>query len=203
MTWGFTLAFNPINVAMQQAENLMTVIAPSSRAPATVAGGAPKTGHPSTRRTDRPLAALLLAAAVAALAVAAERLMASWADEHLLATWVALWAVVFAGSLLLAGTARRTAQRVIGRLDQWARERAQSRAEARMRLLARHDPRVMADLQAARDRADTSAHTEASIPLGRPERVVAPAGVMSQEWNGHEGVVIEMGGSRRMVPFYI
>lgn len=178
----------------------MTALAPSSHH--TAAGGASNAGRSATtRRTDRPLAALLLAAAVAALAVATDRLMASWADEHLLATWVALWAVVFAGSLLLAGTARRTAQRVVAGLDRWARARAQARAEARYLLLARHDPRVMADLQAARDRADTAAHSEALAPIGLPEQVAMPA--TAHEWHWNDGVVVELGGQRRVVPFYI
>ncbi len=179
----------------------MTALAPAS--PAAIPAGSLTAGRPATRRTDRPLAALLLAAAVAALAVATDRLMASWADEHLLATWVALWAVVFAGSLLLAGTARRTAQRVVAGLDRWARTRAEARAEARFLLLARHDSRVMADLQAARDRADTASHSEALAPIGLPEHVATPAVIAAQEWSWNGGVVINLGGQRRMVPFYI
>ena len=65
--------------------------------------------HTSTPRSDsdRALSVLLLAAAVAALAVTVNQLMDTWAEDQLLTAWVALWAVVFAGSLLLAGTARR------------------------------------------------------------------------------------------------
>ncbi|TDQ42533.1 hypothetical protein [Tepidicella xavieri] len=163
--------------------------------------GAPS--RPSARRTDRPLAALLLAAAVAALAVATDRLMASWADEHLLATWVAMWAVVFAGSLLLAGTARRAAQRLLTLLDGWARARAAARADARLLVLARHDPRVMADLQAARDRADLTVHTEALAPLGLPEVSRRSAIDPAREWNWEAGAVVDMDGRRRMVPFYV
>lgn len=87
------------------------------------------------RESGRLLAALLFAAAVAALAVATERLMATWADEHMFKAWIALWAVVFAGSLLFAGTARRTAHRVMDRLNGWARQRAAERAEARQAYL--------------------------------------------------------------------
>lgn len=148
--------------------------------------------------TGRPLAALLLAAAMAALAVAGERLMASWNDEHLLATWVALWAVVFAGSLLLAGTARRTAQRVMGGLDHWARQRAEARAEARALLLARHDPRLMAELQAARD------HAEIAHPT--LETRVAPTrstGVNADEWSWGGLEIVTIGGQKRHLPFYI
>lgn len=98
------------------------------------------------RESGRWLAAFLLAAAVAALAVATDRLMATWADEHLLKTWFALWAVVFAGSLLFAGTARRMGQRLMGALDTWARKRAAKHAAARQAVLllerqAQHKPR--------------------------------------------------------------
>ena len=87
------------------------------------------------RESGRLLAALLFAAAVAALAVATERLMATWADEHVFKAWIALWSVVFAGSLLFAGTARRTAQRVMDLLNGWARQRAAQRAAERQALL--------------------------------------------------------------------
>lgn len=80
----------------------------------------------------RGLAALLLAASVAALAVVADQLIETWLDDHLFLAWVALWAVVFAGSLLLTGTVRRMSARAIARLDQWAARRAQARAAARL-----------------------------------------------------------------------
>lgn len=87
--------------------------------------------------SGRLLATLLLAAAVAALALATDRLMSTWADDHVFKTWLALWAVVFAGSLLFAGTARRMGQRLMAGLDAWARQRAQARAEARTKVLLR------------------------------------------------------------------
>lgn len=121
--------------------------------------------------TARPLAFLLLAAAVAALAVAADRLMASWADEHLLATWIALWAVVFAGFLTLAGTARRISQRLVLSLDEWARQRAAARAETRAALLARHHPASSADsLAPAPAEAETAWHGLGVIELGNHRR---------------------------------
>lgn len=104
--------------------------------------------------SDRALAALLLAAAVAALAVTVDQLIGSWAEDHLLAAWVALWAVVFAGSLVLAGTARRTARRVMAHLNTWARRQAQARADARFLAMARFDSRLAADLQAAKSRQE-------------------------------------------------
>ncbi len=92
-----------------------------------------KSSQPATRPENaRGLAALLLAASVAALAVVADQLVETWIDDHLFLAWVAMWAVVFAGSLLLTGTIRRTSARTIAKLDQWAVGRAQARAAARL-----------------------------------------------------------------------
>ena len=122
------------------------------------------------RRADisRPLAALLLAAAVAALAVVVDQLMQTWADDHLFVAWVAMWAVLFAGTLLLAGTARRLAGHVMLSLDGWAQRRAQARADARFLALARTDRRLMADLQMVRDRAEPVLTTLAAAAVTAP-----------------------------------
>ncbi|MEO0003098.1 MAG: hypothetical protein RLZZ22_790 [Pseudomonadota bacterium] len=93
----------------------------------------PRSYTPSSKPENaRGLAALLLAASVAALAVVADQLIETWLDDHLFLAWVALWAVVFAGSLLLTGTVRRMSARAVARLDQWAARRAQTRAAARL-----------------------------------------------------------------------
>ena len=93
----------------------------------------PRSYQPSSQPENaRGLAALLLAAAVAALAVVADQLVETWLDDHLFLAWVALWAVVFAGSLLLTGTVRRMSARAVARLDRWAARRAQARAAARL-----------------------------------------------------------------------
>jgi hypothetical protein len=115
---------------------------------------APTTGKAKRTDSDRALSALLLAAAVAALAVTVDQLIGTWADDHLLTAWVALWAVVFAGSLLLAGTARRMASRVRENLDAWARRSAEARAEERFLMLAQRDPRLLADISVALENAD-------------------------------------------------
>ncbi len=171
----------------------MTPYHPSSSMPASATNGASR----QASSVGRPLAALLLAAAVAALAVAADRLMASWADEHLLATWVALWAVVFAGSLVLAGTMRRVAQRVVLSLDAWARQRAEARAEARALILARQDPRLMAEIQAARDRAEM---VQASV---KPEADTASPVRSPAVWSWSRPVWVHMYGRNRDVSCYL
>lgn len=100
------------------------------------------------------LAAVLLAAMVSALLVVADELMETRAEGHLLAAWVLLWVVGFAAVALLAPTARRLARRLVGGLDGWSQRVARRRADERLWELARKDPRVMADLQAARTRAE-------------------------------------------------
>lgn len=116
----------------------------------------------------RALATLLLAAGVAALAVVTDRLVDTWADGHLFAAWVLMWAVVFLGSVVLASPARHVAHRLIIALNAWARRRAQARAEARMEALARADARIRMEIEAARRRAEAEAQAwaQALEPLG-------------------------------------
>ena len=99
------------------------------------------------------LAAMLLAAMVAALVVAADQLVDTWADGHLLAAWVVLWAVGFASLGFLAIPARHMATRGVAALDAWSRQVARRRADERLWAIAQQDPRVMADLKAAMTRA--------------------------------------------------
>ena len=111
------------------------------------------------RRFDstRGLAAMLLAAILAALLVAADQVIDTWANGHLLMAWVVLWAVGFVVLALCADTARSLAQRMVAGLNAWSRRVAQSRADARLWEIARTDPRIMADLQAALSRGTDAA----------------------------------------------
>jgi|GEM_PF-1298108 len=95
----------------------------------------------------RPLALLLLAVGVALLALASAQLLGAGAYDYLLLAWLALWLLLFAGCLLLAGTAHRMVQRSAEALDNWARRRAQARADARFAALAQHDARLQAELR--------------------------------------------------------
>ena len=104
--------------------------------------------------STKGLAVMLLAAMVAALVVVADQLVDTWADGHLLAGWVVLWAVGFSAIALLAAPARRLANRLMGALDAWSQNLARQRADARLWDLARKDARVMSDLQAARTRQE-------------------------------------------------
>jgi len=174
---------------------MSTVFSPS---PASLglntAGNAPHGAALPRRSLDgsRGLAALLLAAAVAALVVLADQLVSTWADSHLFLGWVTLWVVIFAGSALLAGTARRLAHSTLRSLDSWSRSMAEARAEARLWDLARTDPRLKAELMQARARAAAQADeaaaavpaavarndfTEALAPLGLESGIASSAGL--------------------------
>ncbi len=104
------------------------------------------------------LAAMLLAAFVAALVVVADLLIDTWADGHLLAAWVALWVVAFAAIALFAPAARKVAKVVYLAAKDWAARRAEAHAEAMYWESAMHDPRIMAEIHAARLR-----HEQAEI----------------------------------------
>ena len=126
---------------------------------------------PTTAQASRVIAGslsvLLLAGLVAALVLLADRFVRTWADEHLFLGWVLLWAVIFVGLALFAGAARALAARAIRALDGWSQARAQSRAETRLWVIARSDPRVMADLIAIRAHAfSESDFSMALAPMG-------------------------------------
>jgi len=121
------------------------------------------------RRLDagaRSLATLLLAAAMAALVVLADQLIDTWVDGHLFLGWVTLWVVIFASAVLFAGTAGRMAHRTLDALDGWSRSLAEARAEARLRSLARRDPRPKTESPHARE----AAHA-AEVPVPGPTAV--------------------------------
>ena len=120
---------------------------------------------PRVGRSARSLAALLLSAAVAGTVVIADRVIQTWADQHLFVAWVMIWAVVFAGLALFAGTARQLAQRTLRALDAWSRLLAESRAQARLWDMAQSDPRLKHELQQAFQR-DTADFDDALAPLG-------------------------------------
>jgi len=100
------------------------------------------------------LAVLLLSAVVAALVVVADQMMDTWADGHMLAAWVALWAVAFAAVGLFAGASRHLAAKLLSSLDAWSANLAQRRADARLWAIAQTDARLMAELQGAMNRGD-------------------------------------------------
>jgi hypothetical protein len=105
----------------------------------------------------RTLAGVLLAAIITAFVVVADQMMDTWAEGHLMAAWVALWAVVFASLGLFADASKSLAVQVKKALDSWSVSMAQSRADARMWAIAQKDARLMSELQIAMMRSDEDA----------------------------------------------
>ena len=107
---------------------------------------------PST--SSKTLANLMLAAGVAALVVGVDQLIDSWAQSHVVAAWLALWAVAVLAIVVLRGLTRHLAQNLMSGLDAWSAHVARSRADERLWSMAQSDPRLMSDLQVAMDRAN-------------------------------------------------
>lgn len=115
--------------------------------PAARAAAAPTT-------STHTLASGMLAAGVAALVVLADHLIDDWADTHVLAAWLALWAVAVIAIASLRGVSRMLAHSLMTRLDAWSAHVATQRSDRRLWAMAQQDPRMMSDLKAAFDRDD-------------------------------------------------
>jgi hypothetical protein len=111
------------------------------------------TAHTVPSTSSKTLANLLLAAGVAALVVGVDQLIDNWADSHLVAAWLALWAVAVLAILVLRGLTRHLAQNLMSGLDAWSAHVARSRADERLWSMAQSDPRLMSELQVAMDQA--------------------------------------------------
>jgi len=103
--------------------------------------------------STKGLSAMLLAAMVSALLVVADQLIDTWAEGHLLAAWVVLWAVGFMAVAIFAGAARQLASTLVGSLDAWSARLAKTRADQRLWATALADPRVMTELTMAISRS--------------------------------------------------
>ena len=103
--------------------------------------------------SSKTLANLLLAAGVAALVVMVDQMIDRWAESHLVAAWLALWAVAVLAIVLLRGLTRHLAQNLMTGLDAWSAHVARSRADERLWAMAQSDPRLMRELQVAMDRS--------------------------------------------------
>ncbi|QHE83614.1 hypothetical protein [Hydrogenophaga sp. BPS33] len=181
--------------------------APLGSRPASVPAHKGIEGVRRRGENTRGLTAMLLAAVLAAVVVSADRLISTWADDQLFLAWVLLWVVVFASMALFADTARSLARRAAVGLDRWSQALAEARAETRLWKLARMDHRLMAELTAARMRAQeevaeqpaapvTQSYAEALAPLGLPE---APKAVEAEQsyW-----VRVGMARARRQLAHY-
>lgn len=99
-------------------------------------------------------ATLMLAAIVAALLVAANQVVETWTEGHLLAAWIAMWAIAFASIALLATPAKDMSASLRAGLQRWNAARRQAAEDRALWQLAQSDPRVMQDLKCAMTRAE-------------------------------------------------
>ena len=119
------------------------------------------------RTSSKTLANLLLAAGVAALVVGVDQMIDGWAESHVVAAWLALWAVAVLAIWVLRGLTRHLAQNLMTGLDAWSAHVARGRADERLWSMAQSDPRLMRELQVAMDRA-----SEAAGPVRDPETLM-------------------------------
>lgn len=108
----------------------------------------------ATRPSTKTLATWMLTAGVAALVVLADHLIDDWAETHVLAAWLALWAVAVVAIAALRGVSRFLAQNLMVGLDAWSAHVARRRADERLWAMAQTDSRLMQDLQLAMDRSE-------------------------------------------------
>ena len=120
----------------------------------------------------RTLAAMLLAAIVAAFVVVADQMMATWADGHLLAAWVTLWAVAFAAVGLFAGVSKSLAIQAKQAFNAWSTSMARRRSDERLWAIAQTDARLMSELQSALSRSDKDLPSLQSSTQRRVERML-------------------------------
>ena len=102
----------------------------------------------------RGLATFVLAAIVSALLFAANQLMETWADGHLMAAWIILWAVAFAALAMLATPIRNTVKQFkafdgSAMYAAWSARRKARLSDEKMWNYARQDNRLMADIARA------------------------------------------------------
>ncbi len=124
----------------------------------TVLGAMPAASAVNTapKTSSKTLANLLLTAGVAALVVGVDQMIDSWAESHVVAAWLALWAVAVLAIVFLRGLTRHLAQNLMTGLNAWSAQVARNRADERLWSMAQSDPRLMSDLQVAMDRASES-----------------------------------------------
>lgn len=102
--------------------------------------------------TSRTLAGMLLAATLSLILVVADKLIETWADGDTLLGWVSLWMAVFVTLALFAPMLRRWSGAMARKLAS-AYDSARAREEeAALWELARHDPRILAEIRCAQSR---------------------------------------------------
>lgn len=142
-------------------------------------------------RPPRPqapaLTAALLAAVTALAVVLADRYISVFTENYIMVAWLMMWGVVFVAFVGLRPVARRAALRLQAVANRYAAHLAEQRSQARFLEMAERDPRIMAELNAARARAGDQCETfeEALAPLGMvapvAKRVVQPTAAATRQ----------------------
>jgi hypothetical protein len=112
---------------------------------------AAKTLSSATRRAGG--AGFLTAAIVSALLVVANQVVDTWTEGHLLAAWIALWAIAFAVLALVAAPVHRAAVGLKAQFAAWRAARREAAEDRKLWALAQDDARIMADLSRAMSQA--------------------------------------------------
>ena len=120
----------------------------------------------------RTVAAMLLAAVASTFFVVADQMIDTWAEGHLLAAWVALWAIVFAALGLFAGVIKTAWTQLRTGLDALAVKMAQRRSDARLWSIAQTDTRLMSELQIAMTRSDDESELNGGDKQSRIARMM-------------------------------
>ncbi len=97
----------------------------------------------------RGATSLLLAALVAALLVVANQVMDTWNDGHMLAGWMVMWVIAFAGMALLAAPVRSAVLGLRAAVKAWSDAHRRAAEDERTWNAALRDARIMADLSRA------------------------------------------------------
>ena len=121
---------------------------------------------------SRTVAVMLLAAIASTFIVVADQMIDTWAEGHLLAAWVALWAVIFAAVGLFAGVIKTGWTQLRTGLDAMAVKMAQRRADARLWSIAQTDARFMSELQIAMTRGDAESELNGGDKQSRIARMM-------------------------------
>lgn len=145
--------------------------------------------HGPSPAAPKALATLLLAGIVTTLFVAADLLVDAYGDDHLLASWILLWAVAFSALALFAGTARNAARALHDALDALIRREARRAADRNYLASAQHDPRIMAELLAAAARAQDTAKAR-DLVHGRAWVNHRPRGTLNAAYPGPRSVYL-------------
>lgn len=103
--------------------------------------------------STRTLAGIFLAAALSAILVIADKLIETWADGDSLLGWASLWMAVFVTLALFAPVLRRWSGAIARQLAGAFKAARQRDEESYLWELARHDPRIMAEIRCAQSRA--------------------------------------------------